>query len=150
MTERKYPGIEVAFPKAKDGTANWDNRNERRIGSFDLIKIYSSLLDKRFIMRVRWIMKTMAENLNINIETKHRIQCGIKTAWNRQNTSRRFNLRAFVRAFFILTLLTKALWSKRREVFLFIFGSCYTTLDAKLFEDTATLLPGYIETKHAY
>ena len=28
-----------------------------------------------------------------------------------------------------------ALRSKRREVFLFILGRCYTTLDAKLFED---------------
>ena len=25
-----------------------------------------------------------------------------------------------------------------------ILGSCYTTLDAKLFEDAATLLPGFI------
>ena len=29
--------------------------------------------------------------------------------------------------------LTKALRSKRREVFLPILGSCYTTLDAKLY-----------------
>ena len=28
--------------------------------------------------------------------------------------------------------------------FLSILGSCYTTLDAKLFEDAATLLPGFI------
>ena len=46
----------------------------------------------------------------------------------------------------ILTLLTKALRWKRREVFLFILGNCYTTLDAKLFEDAVTLLPGYIGT----
>ena len=30
------------------------------------------------------------------------------------------------------------------DVFLSILGSCYTTLDAKLFEDAATLLPVYI------
>ena len=48
---------------------------------------------------------------------------------------------------FILTLLTKALKSKRREVFLSILGSCHTILDAKLFEDTATLLFGYIVLK---
>ena len=41
------------------------------------------------------------------------------------------------------SLLTKAPRSKRREVFLSILSSCYTTLDAKLFEDAATLLPGY-------
>ena len=39
----------------------------------------------------------------------------------------------------------KALRSKRREVFPSILGSCYTTFDAKLFEDAATLLPGYIK-----
>ena len=50
---------------------------------------------------------------------------------------------------FILTLLTKALRSKRREFFLSILGSYYTTLDAKLFEDAATLLPGYTGTCHS-
>ena len=50
-----------------------------------------------------------------------------------KNTSRRFDL----------TLLTKTLSSKRREVFLSILGSCYTTMDAKLFEDAATLFLGY-------
>ena len=44
------------------------------------------------------------------------------------------------------TFLTKALRSKRGEVFLSVLGSCYTTLDAKLFEDAATFLPGYIGT----
>ena len=39
--------------------------------------------------------------------------------------------------------MMKALRSKRREVFLSILGSCYTTLDAILFEDAATLLPGF-------
>ena len=44
---------------------------------------------------------------------------------------------------------TKALGlrSNRREVFLSILGSCYTILDAKLFEDAATLLPGYTGAK---
>ena len=41
-------------------------------------------------------------------------------------------------------LLTKTLRSKRREVFLSVLGSCHTTLDAKLFEDAATLLPDFI------
>ena len=41
------------------------------------------------------------------------------------------------------TLLTKAPWSKRGKVFSSILGSCFTTLDAKLFKDAATLLPGY-------
>ena len=35
----------------------------------------------------------------------------------------------------VLTLLTKALSSKRREVFLSMLGSCCTTLDANLFGD---------------
>ena len=35
--------------------------------------------------------------------------------------------------------------SKRREVFLSILGNCYTTLDAKLFEEAATLFHGYVE-----
>ena len=79
-----------------------------------------------------------------------------------KNTSQRFDLRAFVRrvsntrvshtnsgelvilVLVILTLLTKALRSKRREVFLSILGSCYSTLDSKLFKDAATLLPGYM------
>ena len=45
---------------------------------------------------------------------------------------------------YILTLLTKALMSKHREVFWPILSSYYTTLDAKLFKNAATLLPGYI------
>ena len=44
----------------------------------------------------------------------------------------------------ISTLHTKAPWSKRREVFLSILSGCYTTLNAKLFEDAATLFPGYV------
>ena len=59
-----------------------------------------------------------------------------------KNTSQCFDLRAFVRRV-ILTLLTKALRSKRRDVFLSILSSCYTTLDAKLFEDAGTLPLGY-------
>ena len=43
-------------------------------------------------------------------------------------------------------VLTKALKSKRQEVFLSILGTCYTTLDATLFEDAAMLLLGYIGT----
>ena len=45
----------------------------------------------------------------------------------------------------VVTLLTKAFKSKRREVFLSILGSCCTILDAKLFEDAATLHPGFME-----
>ena len=45
-----------------------------------------------------------------------------------------------------IKLCAKALRSKRWEVFLSIWGSCYTTLDAKLFEYAATLLPGFIGT----
>ena len=47
---------------------------------------------------------------------------------------------------FILTLLTKALRSIRQKPFLADLGSCYTTLDANLFEDAAALLLGYIGT----
>ena len=39
------------------------------------------------------------------------------------------------------TLPTKALKSKRREVFLSILGGCYATFDAKLFKNAATLFP---------
>ena len=45
---------------------------------------------------------------------------------------------------FILTLLTKT--RNVEKYFIYILGSCYTTLDAKLLEDAATLLPGYIGT----
>ena len=45
---------------------------------------------------------------------------------------------------YLLSLRKFALRSKRREVFLSVVGSCYTTFDAKLFEDAATLLPAYI------
>ena len=41
----------------------------------------------------------------------------------------------------------KALRSKCKEVFcLFLMEFFFTTLDVKLFGDTATLLPGYIGT----
>ena len=63
-----------------------------------------------------------------------------------KNASRRFDLRAFVRRVsMILTLQTKALRSKRREAFLSILSSCYTTLDAKLLETTQYEAFFYIE-----
>ena len=54
------------------------------------------------------------------------IQCGITTAQNGQKYFSTFQPKG-------LTLLTKALRSKRQKVYLSILGSCYTTLDAKLF-----------------
>ena len=45
------------------------------------------------------------------------------------------------------TLPTKALRSKRREVFLSVLGSCYTSLHAKLFEDVPSPLSGYMKIK---
>ena len=61
--------------------------------------------------------------------TWQRLQTTSHPMWytNCLNTSRRFDLRAFV-----LPVLTKVLRSKRREVFLSILGSCSTTLDANL------------------
>ena len=48
--------------------------------------------------------------------------------------------------YFHANSLDEGLRSKRREEFLSILGSCYTTLDAKLFEDASTLLSGHIGT----
>ena len=61
---------------------------------------------------------------NITSEQRGRVfkQLRIQPPKIDKNASRCFDLRAFVK-------------SKRREVFLPILGSCYTTLDAKLFED---------------
>ena len=41
-----------------------------------------------------------------------------------------------------------ALRLKRREMFSSILGCCYTTFDANVLEETATLLPGYIIRPH--